>query len=175
MQLDAYAVRWEMVVSLAKEGKLQDALCSDRFESIVVGTTPWPSDSCVQYSEVAESYQSIRQSLPTATRTIADAVIPPLINMDFRPPNDLGMDTGGTLVLGSVSPSHVDGLLTSYAQLNYVDLDRAFDAMPAKRKSKLQICTSGASERGFTGYLRQWETALKYAHRCGAGIVLMTS
>jgi hypothetical protein len=176
MQLSPSIVNWNMVVALRDDGRLEEALWSEDQEAngIIVGEAPWPSDSFVQYSEVAEAYSAIKQHLNEKTRGAADVIMTNLILEDSGClPKDLGTGTDLEGVIGSISPTRVAELVSVFAALDYRDLDNAFDNhLPEDLKDILQIPEYGPSEEVFSGYIRQWEDLLKCAKEHDGGILL---
>ncbi|MEX2169738.1 MAG: hypothetical protein WD851_10535 [Pirellulales bacterium] len=171
MQLSAHTVNWNKLEHLRFNGSVYDAVWNSD-QHLFLGAPPWPSDSCIQFSELSECYEAIRATVPAETRAHADKIINKLINKSFEFPWDLANFERTGHVIGAISPVTVRELLQEFSRVSYAELDEAFNfRMPPETRKSCEIANY-PSEDVFTGYLRQWENLLKYAVRREAGVLL---
>jgi hypothetical protein len=171
MQLSAITVDWEKLERLRNGGELDEMLWHSEL-ALCVGDPPWPSDSTIQFGEIAECYESIKHKLSEPTRSLSDKLVRTLFRQDFDLPWELKNFTREGHVIGAISPQTASEYLKILLQLSYTELDEAFDQhMPMEMRKRCQIAQY-SSEQVFTGYLKQWEELFKYALNHKAGVLL---
>ena len=171
MELTAYLVNWEVASRLSIAGKLECEVFEGDGEGLYVDGGDWPSDSCIQYREVFEIYELIRDSLSAPCRSKADAIIPVVMNDSFSFPQDLGGREDPELIAGSISPKTAADLLARFKALDNAELDRGYEALRSESPEQFQIF-QWPSDDAFTGYFRQWKDLLQAAVGHGAGVFL---
>jgi hypothetical protein len=174
MQLDARPVQWQLVVDAVDNDRLGELMASDDVDTVYIEGRPWPSDSCVQYTEVAEMFAALEDRLTGPTREFAYAV-GDLINEDMAFPQDLGPDLDSEIIAGALDPEHVRELAEAFAKIDYADLDRAFEQQFPSAARKIVNGRINYDRDSLAQYIRQWQELLAFASQRGAGVLIELS
>jgi hypothetical protein len=144
MELTATVVNWNNFKEVVNNGQLMDILFEEiEYEKELIFTqTPWPSDSSVEYINVAEQLRDL-----TEPSEGIKLIINELINEDFTLPNELEIEVDPELVSGSISPSSAEKYNKVFNQLDMSDLTDSI-----------------------ADYLGQWRCLFKFACENKAGV-----
>lgn len=144
MELTATAVNWNNFKEVVSNGQLMDI----QFEEIeyekelMLDNTPWPSDSSLEYMDVAEQLQKLSEP-----NEVIKLIINELINEDFSLPGELDIEVDPEEVYGSISPESVEKYNEAFNQLDM----------------------SGLSSK-IMEYMNQWGRLFKFANENNAGV-----
>jgi hypothetical protein len=180
----ARTVDWKLVTTLAAEGRLAETIGSDAVDDILLGDPPWPSGSHIHWVVVSDIYEALRNRLDERRRGPIDAVMSQLISTKAQFPWDVEEEVDPNSAASFISPETSERFLESFAAVDYEALDAAYDAWSAaltqRDKEKFSIWDEEESvvypsQDYFTGYIRQWQDLLRYAHERQLGVWLAIS